>query len=94
MLVILKADVLWCRGAPYSAAGWARCDIPVFAGGSRQAPGSSVLASWPISCPAGGEGGQEKIKVSVGAPLPLLDTESFWGCGERAPRNILAGYVR
>ena len=87
-------DVLWCRGAPHGAAGWARRNYPVFAGGSRRARGSRVLGPWPTFCPACGEGGQEEKKVSVQAALSHLDADSLWGCGEPAPGNILAGYVR
>ena len=54
---ILKADVLWCQGAPYGAAGWARRNTPVFAGGSWQARGSRVLGPCPSSCLACGKGG-------------------------------------
>ena len=53
------ADVLWCRGAPYSVAGWARRNIPVVAGESRRARGSRVLGPWPTSCPGCGEVGRE-----------------------------------
>ena len=53
-------DVLWSRGAPYGAAGWAQRNIPLFAGGSRRARWSCVLGPWPSSCPACGEGGQEE----------------------------------
>ena len=90
MPVVFKADVIWCQGAPYSAAGWARRNIPVFADGSRRARGSRVLGPSPTSCPACGV----KIQVSVEAPLSLLDADSIRGSGERAPRIILAGYVR
>ena len=54
--------MLWCWGAPYGAAGLARRNIPVFAGGGRRARGFRVLSPWPTSCPAGGQGGQEEIK--------------------------------
>ena len=53
-----RPDVLWCQGALYGAAGWARRNVPVFAGGSRQARGSRVLGCipWPTSCLACGKG--------------------------------------
>ena len=62
MPAVFKADVLWCRGVPYGAAGWARRNISVFAGRSRRARGFRALSPWPTSCPACGEGGQEEIK--------------------------------
>ena len=63
---ILKADVLWCRGARYGAASWARRNTPMFAGGSRRARGSRVSGPWPTSCLAcvkgrvGGKTGQRR----------------------------------
>ena len=60
--MVFKADVLCCWGVPYGAAGWARRNIPAFAGGSQQACGFRALSRWPTSCPACGEGGQEEIK--------------------------------
>ena len=61
MPVVFEAVVLWCSDALSCAAGWARRNILVFAGGSRRARGSRVLGPWPTSCPACGEGDQEKI---------------------------------
>ena len=43
--------VLWCRGVPSSAAGWARRNTPVFAGTSWRACGSRVASPWPLACP-------------------------------------------
>ena len=40
------------------------------------------------------KGGQTGRKVSVGDLSSLLDPDSFRGCGERTPRNILAGDMR
>ena len=49
---ILKAYVLSCRETPHGAAGWARCNVPVFAGRSRRARWSRVLGCnpWPSPC--------------------------------------------
>ena len=85
--------VLWCRGIPYGVAGWARPNTPVFAGRSRRACGSRAVSPWPIACSGDGSGGKKGIRVSVEAPLSLLDADSFRGCGERDRRNNLAGYM-
>ena len=72
--------MLWCQGAPYGAAGWARRNTPVFAGGSRQARGSRVLGPWPTSClrvPVAwlrsGRGGEPRGALArlVGWPVPV-----------------------
>ena len=42
--------VLWCRGVPYGAAGWARRNTPVFAGRSRRVCGSRPRGPWLIAC--------------------------------------------
>ena len=85
--------VLWCRGAPFGAAGWAQRNTPVFAGRSWRASGSRAVSPWPIACSGEGSGGNTGIQVSVEAPLAFLDAVSFPGCGERVPCSILAGYM-
>ena len=62
MPAFFKADVLWCRGVPYGAVGWAQRNISVFTGRSRQARGFRALIPWPTSCAACPEEGQEEIK--------------------------------
>ena len=85
--------VRWCRGILYGAAGWARRNTPLFAGRSQRACGSRAVNPWPIACAGEGSGGNKGIRVSVEAPLSLLDAESFRGCGERVLHNISAGYM-
>ena len=65
--------------------------LPAGAGGLV---GPVCLAPGPPNVWLVGKGGQAEGQVSVGAPLSFLDADSFRGCGERAPRNILAGHVR
>ena len=91
--VRVASVVLWCRGVPFGAAGWGRRNTPVFAGRSRRACGSCAVSPWPIACSGEESGGNKGTRVSVEAPLSLLDAVSFLGCGERVPRNILAGYM-
>ena len=71
--------VLCCRGVASGAAGWARRDIPVFAGMSRRARGSCVASSWPLACLLQGSGGKECWSVSS-PPPSSLDAVSFLGC--------------
>ena len=85
--------VLWCRGVPFGAADWARRNTPLFAGRSRQACRSHAVSPWPNACSGEGSGGNKGVRVSVEAPLSLLYAVSFPGCGDRVPRNILAGYM-
>ena len=51
---LLEVRVAWlvllCRGVLYGPTGWARRNIPVFAGRSRRARGSRALSPWPTSC--------------------------------------------
>ena len=61
MPVVFKGDVLSCQGAPYSAAGRARLNLPVFAARSRRARGTLLLGPWSTPSPACGEGGQEEM---------------------------------
>ena len=82
-----------CRGVPYGAASWAPRNTPVYAGRSRRACGSGALSPWPIACSGEGSGEKEGIRVTVEAPLSLLDAYSFQGCGERVPCKILVGYM-
>ena len=91
--VVVAWLVLWCRGVPYGAAGWARRNTPVFAGRSQRACGSFAVSPWPIACSGEGSGGNKGIRVSVEAPPSQLDAESFRCCGKGVPRNILAGYM-
>ena len=69
--VVYKADVLWCRGALYGTAGWARRNTPGFAGGSRRARGFRALSPCPTSCPGCREGGQGEIEEHRSVPRPL-----------------------
>ena len=85
--------VLWCRCVSYGAAGWARRNTPMFAGRSLRACGSGTVSPWPIACSEEGSGKNKGIMVSVQAPLSFLDAVGFWGCGERVPHGILAGYM-
>ena len=56
--------------------------------------GSVRWAFSPLLVQLVGKGVNRKgIWVSVKAPFSLLDANSFRGCGERAPPNILAGYM-
>ena len=69
--------LLWCRGVPSGAAGWARRNTPVFAGMCRPACGSRVVSSWPLARSWKGSGKKECSSVSrpPSRPLTLL---AFW----------------
>ena len=72
--------VLWCRGVPSGAAGWARRNTPVFAGMSPRASGSRVARPWPLECPWWGSGGEEYWSVSKPPSCPLT-LFTFWAAG-------------
>ena len=78
---ILKADVLWCRGAPYDAAGWTSCKISVFGSGNRRARGSRVLGPWPTSCLACGKGRSGRKIGLLGLPSRSLMLIAFGAAG-------------
>ena len=61
--------VLWRRGVPSGAAGWARRNTPVFAGMSRRARGSRMASSWPLACT--GRGPEERNTGQCRGP-PLV----------------------
>ena len=71
--------VLWCRGVPFGAAGWASRNTSVFAGRSRRPCALRAVSPWPIACSGEGSGGKKGIHVSVEAPPSLLDAVSFRG---------------
>ena len=85
--MVFKADVLCCRGAPYGAAVWARRNIFVFAGGSRQAGEFRVLTPWRTSFLACGEWGQQEIKEyrSVSRPPSRSLTLIAFGAAGNEP---------
>ena len=87
MPAVFKADVLWYRGVPYDAVGWAWRNIPVFSGRSLRAHGLGAWSPWPTSCRAGGEGVQEEKKEygSVSRPPSRSLTLKAFGAAGNVP---------
>ena len=73
--------VLWCRGVPEGAAGWARRNTAVFAGRSRRARGFRAVSPWPIVCSGEELGGRKGIRVSVETPSRSLPLIAFGAAG-------------
>ena len=83
--------VLWCRVSRSARRAGLGVTLPCLPAGAGGACRSRAVSPGPIACPGEGSGGNKGIRVSVKASLSLLDAVSFSGCGERVPRNILAG---
>ena len=98
--------VLWCRGVPSGAAGWARRNTPVLASMSPRVRGPRVASPWPLVCPWWGSGGKEDWLVWKRPSRPLtlftflaarnvsLAQFSQVTCAETAPASAAFNFPR